>query len=40
MKLLFVTLEMGTDGTFFRDGAGAKCHRDKEQHVILVIITI
>lgn len=31
MKLLFVTFEMGTDGTFFIDEAGAKSHRDEGQ---------
>lgn len=31
MKLLFVTFEMGTDGTFFSDGAGATGHRDEGQ---------
>lgn len=35
MKLLFVTFEMGTNGTFFSDGAGAKGHGDESQVVWL-----
>lgn len=38
MKLLFVTFEMGTDGTFFNDGVGAKGGKGKSQFIHFLII--
>lgn len=37
MKLLLVTFEMGTDGTFFSDGDGAEDQRDESQVMYLQV---
>lgn len=37
MKLLLVTFEMGTDGTFFSDGDGAEDQREESQVMYLQV---